>query len=501
MGTWSGSIVLPDGNSINDIELSAQCALPIALPLSPLRFLAVVEVSRIPLHLAVGPSFDVWTSSEKTESWFSGHILDEQVSAKQSSLGILAQVDVKDAKKFSPRVTEILFYGTARRASEEGAQPTPKSSPDPSDAYFEDGGVYENDEPVFRLRALPLSSDLVQETSSGRPPSPPQDAEDPFGDDIHAQFLPHSSEIQVPVVPDVQAPVVPEFRKRQSVSELFDEADNRRKKAKRHGGESVAAAASKANPIPLPHRRSSSQGVFGQKVEENQQAGDVQANPKGRTKVARSLSRSPSLSSDIRPQSRQGFREGTAKPSSLSRVTSIANADEDPTIETRNKDAISRLVMAGMRMYGLQPRKKDVKSRNISTTVNDKTDQVQTVEELARDEEYKLVYHQTNRGAVFAFRNFINTHPLYQQPDQLRDTVDKLLAIFCADPLLASSTPSVALTTPAEKNKTFGDNVDETERSPFDQSKLQTPGQGIAKTDLTACVHRPNIRRTPTQDG
>jgi hypothetical protein len=63
-------------------------------------------------------------------------------------------------------------------------------------------------------------------------------------------------------------------------------------------------------------------------------------------------------------------------------------------------------------------------------------------EDVARareqDEEYKLIYHQTYKAAVFAFRRNIQSTNLYAEPEKLRDTVDELLALFCGDPLSSS---------------------------------------------------------------
>lgn len=70
-------------------------------------------------------------------------------------------------------------------------------------------------------------------------------------------------------------------------------------------------------------------------------------------------------------------------------------------------------------MHGLQQRKKQDKS----------------VDQLPEDEEYKLVYHQTFKGVVFAFRRQIGTVQLQLQQHELRDTVERFLGLFCEDPL------------------------------------------------------------------
>jgi hypothetical protein len=139
------------------------------------------------------------------------------------------------------------------------------------------------------------------------------------------------------------------------------------------------------NSNPLAHSRTNS--TSGGTAEQNR----------------RLLSRSPSISSDIRPLSRKGPVDSMSKRSSLSRVSSL---NENASIEARNKDTISRLVMAGLRLYGFQPRKKPSHSRRVSE-VNAQAPksggESLTQEDAERDEEYKLIYHQAYKGTVFAF--------------------------------------------------------------------------------------------------
>jgi len=102
--------------------------------------------------------------------------------------------------------------------------------------------------------------------------------------------------------------------------------------------------------------------------------------------------------------------------------------------------------MAGMRLYGYQQRKKtNIVRRGSASPSSGDAEAEQESAEAAKDEEYKLVYHQTYKGAVFAFRRSIASTPLQTQPNKIRDTVDRLLAIFCTDPLAA---PEVAIASP-----------------------------------------------------
>ena len=423
MDIWTGAICLPDNTQITgkcssclrpyplthcvDISISAsQNAYPLALPPSTLRFLSVVETARIPLYLAAGPTLDVWTTSGATEEWFSSVLGGSScataeredaeayqwctIARLQSPTGILVQVIGEDAVSNSPRVTEILFYGTVTPQSCVGLPTPPTSSPNPSRAAPADG-------PELRVHALPLSSNLLyRRPATTTPPLSPslRDLAAPIKE-TEAQFL--SS-------PSVQQAPSPGLNKRKRCDIIFDEATERRRKAKRKGGESVAAAASRVdNPRPTSaHRKSLSiDGRAGLATELPNPRNAAQA-----TQIAvPQLSRSPSVSSEIRPLSRKGLLGDTTKRSSLSRMADISTAPEEPTVESRNKEALSRVVMAGMRMYGLQQRRK-TKSRRGSIAsphgCNDHISEEQAAQDAVKDEEYKLIYHQTFKGAMLA---------------------------------------------------------------------------------------------------
>lgn len=72
--------------------------------------------------------------------------------------------------------------------------------------------------------------------------------------------------------------------------------------------------------------------------------------------------------------------------------------------------------MAAMRMYGLQQRKKSHRSRRGSVAagrahdLNDKAiEEEVSAEEVAKDEEYKLIYHQTFKGAALALVRYFHS--------------------------------------------------------------------------------------------
>ncbi|PVI03885.1 hypothetical protein DM02DRAFT_557197 [Periconia macrospinosa] len=465
---WSGAILLPDNQIIKDIGFASQntASAPVITTTS-LRFLATVDTARIPLYLAAGPSLDVWTTSEETQAWFASILLSKLSAASgapaedarrewwehartQSPVGILVGVSEEvlegEERTNGSRVTEILLYGTIATPAKR-ILPTPPSS-SPENPYGQDEQL-----PELRVHALPLSSDLLHRNPVPEFPDTPG-----AQSEIQAQFISTSH------IDDV-TPTSPK-RKR----DVFDEAAQRRKKARAKGGEGVAAAAARAHDTQKPylHRKSLSIETKGIPLSDSRPNSAHGAHPSPRL-----LSRSPSLSSDTRPSSRKGAPDGQSKRSNLSHVATIPTQPEEPTTESRNKEALSRVVMAAMRMHGLQQRKKP-KSRRGSVAPGVEQDQLTeeaAAEEAAKDEEYKLIYHQTYKSAALALRKHITTKPLHTQPDRLGDVVERLLAIFCTDPLAQPLPGDILvdpLATPGSKDKLGVPNSVHNRTSPFD---------------------------------
>jgi hypothetical protein len=130
---------------------------------------------------------------------------------------------------------------------------------------------------------------------------------------------------------------------------------------------------------------------------------------------------------------REGSLPAVAKRSGLSRVKSVSTLPDKATVDTvenRNKELISRIVMAGMRLYGYsQSKSRRSRSGSVSHDNHESSDAQQS------DEEYKLLYHQVFKATCFTFRRQISDMALLGQSEALRETVDKLLAVFCTDPL------------------------------------------------------------------
>ncbi|TKA75411.1 hypothetical protein B0A55_05784 [Friedmanniomyces simplex] len=359
---------------------------------------------------------------EDTEHFFSRLLLAShyhetspqwwQSATPDSPLGILADVHDRESGvgEGRSRVTEVLFYASKDIQSAEKS-PTPTI-------------------PSFSVHALLLSSDRLVQAGEPTPPGSPI----PNENGVEGVFLPLRTSATTEMINE------PPVRKRKSVNDTFDEAAERRKKARRKGGEGVAAAAAikTEDSIPsLKHRRTVS-------------ISDGQAIPL----QASRLSRSPSVASS-RPTT-AGAPLEAAKRSSLSRVQSISGPSSEGSLEDKNKAIISRVVMAGMRLYGLT-QSKSRKSRASSATL---VPLLQGCPEPSdadqqRDEEYKLVYHQTFKGTCFAYRENMAGSSLQPLTEALRDTVDRLLDMFCNDPLKAGL-PGIADKLTPGGRKAFG---------------------------------------------
>lgn len=373
-----------------------------AFAAAPLRFLSTVDPARIPLYLATGPSYDVWTTSETSEAWFESILLSGPapstsdtidssygwwtVARAQSPVGILVEVQGQVYDKLKPRITEILFYGTIATTPAIEGLLTPPSSQDVPNAQ---SGLL----PELRVHALPLSSDLLYQNAASAPlpPSPTANTIDQ-SQMIEAQYLP-------PVRQSITAPKSPK-RKR----DLFEEATLAKRNIKGKGGESIAAAAARATESQraYAHRKSTSIDSKASPLPDSRPSSAHGPLPRP---ASRQLSRSPSISSDIKPLNRKDTAETHGKRSHLSRVDTISSQPEEPTTESRNKEALTKVVMAAMRMHGLQQRRK-TKARPTHMGPESEENQAAfdktAAEDAAKDEEFKLIYHQTYKGAALA---------------------------------------------------------------------------------------------------
>lgn len=407
--------------TFSDIELSSSSNTDSIISRDAvLRLLSVVEVDRIPTYLVLGASFQVKTTNPKTEAWFRNYLLALgdgteaelkshwwQTARPNSSLGILVSVNYEVPSNFSryPRTTELLFY--ADRASTAcDKQSTPPNIPQVAN---------ENKEKLstITVHALALSSDLLCRNREVTPPS----SSGVTNPDDDAVFLPPSTPTASELINE------PPVRKRKSASDAFDEATERRK-VRRKGAADVAAAAVTKNEHVLSclkHRRS----VSGS----GSQAVPIQTRP-----LSRASSSASSRPITARPPSE------APKHNLPPRAQSMSEPDKLDSIESKNKEVISRIVMAGMRLYGLT-QSKSRKSRSSSSVASPALDASFERREIERqmDEEYKLVYHSVFKGTCFALRRHISILNLQPHLETLREIADSLLRVYCADPLTANS--------------------------------------------------------------
>jgi hypothetical protein len=134
----------------------------------------------------------------------------------------------------------------------------------------------------------------------------------------------------------------------------------------------------------------------------------------------------------------------------------IAAESQPSSTEQKNKDYIAKVVMAGMRLYGFvqaKTRKSRSNSEAASPVIDASSEDLEA--ERKQSEEYKLIYHQAFKGTCLAFRKQIADASLQIHTEALRATVDRLLAVFCNDPLTLNAEEEDDKFTPGGR-KLFG---------------------------------------------
>ena len=398
-----------------------------------LRVLSLVHVPSIPLYLVAGPCLDVSTDDSNTAGWLNEVLLGNQEYGsqydalfeprwedlgRQSNEGVLLKVEESDITiGVSQKITELLLYAAVE--SKRPFLPTPptSSSPERGDQVADPSRPLRR---PIKVYALPLSYDLLRQAAQSVNVVTP-----PLEGPPSAYFLPY--ELQpLPLAPNLE-------QKRQSISSRFDDATQKRRKLKGRGGESIAQAmAGIDGPAP---RNSLSINVKSESKERPLQSA---THSKGREALSRTSSMISTAASDYsRPLSRsESLAKG--KRSSLHRVESAISprdsptfSESDDTIEAQNKAALIKIVMAGMRLYGLQQRKKKPGAPLATESP------ISSLHEFEPEDEYKLVYHQTFKSASLTFRKQFSASLIPQEA--LRDVVDRLLSLFCTNPVESSS--------------------------------------------------------------
>ena len=384
-------------------------------PSSSLRFLSTVYVQSIPLYLAVGPSSEVSTSNADTAAWLHNKLIPETThipktldfgsdAPRQLNIGIL--LGVEDVG-FRSEVTELLLYAEVHDREQDLSIPAHSSPPLLSSEMLPDPPT--NSSILLKVYALPLCSSVITQARTGF--------------DRAATTLPSSHTPSG--LPDGQGLDLMSH-KRKRLTDLFDDATQQRQKFNGRGGERISRAMSDAK------KASSEKGPT---VMSGKQEVVDAAN-----RASRSLSRASSVTIEnnapMNPTS-QGPLTRT-KRSSLHRVESAllpleasAACDYDNDFAKQNKAALAKVVLAGMRVYGLEQRKKRAFYPEIITDSNRLPPSAASDRVKDGAEEYKLIYHQTFKAATFAFRAHLSIDVLGQ--DIMRDVVDRLLILFCTD--------------------------------------------------------------------
>ncbi|KAI7092136.1 hypothetical protein KC356_g239 [Hortaea werneckii] len=224
----------------------------------------------------------------------------------------------------------------------------------------------------------------------------------------------------------------PTHRKRRTVNDTFEDAAERRQKARRLGGSSIAAAAAvktdTAGSYPtFSHRRS----VSGS----SNHAAD---NSTRRIRSSKTVV-SGKGGECHRYRRRRYYRD----------------QEQGPHLESSDgRDAASRFV----------------------------------AKQALNDEEFKLVYHQVYKGTQFAFRQHIEQSTLQPHADALREVVDRLLILFCTNPLENGRTGLADKLTPGGRKAFESASAAEAHTSPFASAP-------IVQTNMHAHVQVLELRK------
>ena len=376
--------------------------------------------------MAAGPSSNVSTGNENTTAGLTEALLDHKEEShldrdveggswwahvgRQSENGVLLRVEweneeeEEEEREMQNVVTEILLYAAVA-----------KLNPAPPDGNLPK--IFDQSENAVKVYALPLCSNIINRAKKSMEICSPSLTDSQSAG--QAWFLPHTH--------DPGRVMQPAPQKRQSISTLFEDATKKRRKFKGRGGESVSQAMAGIDRLPPQYGLS-----------ETQEAPLPQQNDLRR----KSLSRASSMTSITGPEyPRPASHSGplpNRKQSLLHRVESAVSPRDSPTPSDadgscvqQNKAALTKVVMAAMRLHGLQQKKKppSKSQRHDQVTMQTETNGASNEAE----DEYKLVYHQTFKAAVFTFRKDFNIQIIPQE--RMRDTVDELLTIFCTDPM------------------------------------------------------------------
>lgn len=381
----------------------------------------------------------------------------------QSENGILLRVETEDQEEHGIRnvVTELLLYAAVADTSPVLPSPPASSSPAPPDGDLNDN-PNQNGKNI-KVFALPLCSNVIGLVRSSMEAGPSYPTES-----RPACFLPY---IHGPARGTQSA-----LQKRHSISTLFEDATQKRRKLKGRGGESISQAMAAIDRLP-PHHA----------MLEKQEAPQPQQNNQRRKSLSQASSMTPVVGPEL---CRSTFGSGplpSGKRSSLQRVESVNSRRDSPTLTDtdgvyaqQNKAALTKVVMAAMRLHGLQQKNKLPSKSQLpnQATLHDVTNAIANEAE----DEYKLVYHQTSKAAIFTFRKHLNTSLISQET--MREVVDRLLTMFCTDPMIVDHAANGSKFPELEANNALPSS------SPFDKPSSQARSSNLANGWNTPTVKR-----------
>ena len=390
-----------------------------------LRYLSAISISCVPLCLIAGAPFEVYSNNATTCEWLLEILAREPTEtvqnpepwwdhpSTQSHLGYLLGIEDNETKDTGDqtRLTELLLYATtAEQDGNEAALPSPPpSSPRAIDGPEDPGQGNIHLAPPILFRALPICSNLprIAGQSAGL---------------LNADQRPQTTFINLePPLAETGC----KHGKRRALTTVFHEASQERKKLKGRGGEAVGRfvkepETDKLRSTPWNENTARTSSNIG---------GDGSA---GRT--SRPTSSRRSRSSTIIPDVTGGssaldknlpIQGNSYQDVPKSQDTAILDINKNSEqVEQQNKALLSRTVMAGMRLHGLQqPRKSIQRTASLPAPIPAAPSSDDTA-----NEEYRQMYHHTYKAAAFALRHQMCTQIL--KGDDLRETVDRLLGIF-----------------------------------------------------------------------
>ncbi|KAG6991096.1 hypothetical protein G7Y79_00057g090780 [Physcia stellaris] len=448
---WAGDIAVDGGQSIiQDVHFHSAFPSPnVVLPKDcNLRVLDVVYVAEIPFHLLAGPALTLSSDDPATEEYFSRVLLKDGTEElhgdstslpwwrrelKQSDHGILLKIE---HAYWSDTIvaTEILVYAAVDAYSDgsngtNGMLTPPRSSSPVLGGQGLTSTLATLPCLSLKLYALPLDSRRLASINVSH------------HEDFAGSTSLSNGEARFILNRDYDTMnTQTATNKRRKLSHVFDDATYQRRKLKGRGGECISQAVAK---VILQQQGKPLESTKPSQTPEipSQPDRDLHGDQSGRI-FSRALSAASLTSLDpSRPPSRRSaFVAG--KRSALSRVESVMSNDSvsgesDNGFEQQNKAALARIVMAGMRMYGLQQQKKPHKvlpsHHSLSPDIVIESQQATANGHAEDPDEYKAIYHQTFKAACFAFRAHLAAKMVPQE--DMREVVDRLLSLFCVNPL------------------------------------------------------------------